>query len=507
MSVPVPVTVVVPVHGKSGLTRHCLDQLLGQELPAGTRLLVVDDASRDDTAAVLASYGERIDVVVLPENVGFGAACNRGVEAAGTELVVLLNNDTTPHPGWLHALVREAGQHPAAAAVGARLLHLDGTVQHAGVVFGRDRLPHHVYAGFPGDHPAVVRSRAFQVVTGACLLLRRSVFLGLGGFDPGYRNGHEDVDLCLRLGAAGHEVRYCADAVLTHLESVSRGRTGPDLSANGRRWCATWQDRVVPDDLEVYAEDGLLVVRYEGDATPLVAEVAVELATLERRQRGQETERLLRQRTRQVHELLQDAVRLTVLVATGGGQQVASDVLSARHVARSLRPADGLELSALLEDSHAVVLERDDRVQDALVELQDAVAARLDDAHVPNPAPGYRRLVRRVREQVGQHVPAAGSVLVVSRGDGDLVDLPVPAQHFPSDEQGRYAGFHPADCDAAITHLVEQQGRGATHLVLPATAAWWLDHYPGFAAHLERHGALVLDDARDCRIYALREVS
>ena len=43
--------------------------------------------------------------------------------------------------------------------------------------------------------------------------------------------------------------------------------------------------------------------------------------------------------------------------------------------------------------------------------------------------------------------------------------------------------------------------------MLPATAAWWLDHYPGFAAHLERHGALVLDDARDCRIYALREVS
>ena len=498
------VTIVIPVHGKAGLTRHCLDQLLGQELPPGTRLLVVDDASRDDTAALLASYGAQVDVLTMPVNAGFGAACNRGVEAAGTELVVLLNNDTTPHPGWLHALVREAEQHPQAAAVGARLLHLDGTVQHAGVVFGRDRLPHHVYAGFRGDHPAVVRSRAFQVVTGACLLLRRSVFLELGGFDLGYRNGHEDVDLCLRLGAAGHEVRYCGDAVLTHLESVSRGRTGPDQSANGRRYCETWQARVVPDDLEVYAEDGLLVFRYEGDTTPLVAEVAVELATLERRQRGQEMERLLRQRTQQVHELLQDAVRLSVLAATGGDR----DVLSARHVARSLRPADGLELHGLLEDSHAVVLERDDRVQEALAELQAALAARLDDAYAPNPAPGYRRLVRRVREQVEQHVPPAGSVLVISRGDGELVDLPVrAAAHFPSDVDGRYAGFHPADSDAAIAHLVEQQERGATHLVLPATATWWLDHYPGFAAHLERHGALVLDDARDCRIYALREVS
>jgi GT2 family glycosyltransferase len=262
------VTVVVPCTARPGLTRHCLDTLLEQALPPGTRLLVVDDASPDDTLAVLASYGDLVEVPGPAGQRRLRLRLQRGRRGRRTELVVLLNNDTTPHPGWLHALVREAGQHPAAAAVGARLLHLDGTVQHAGVVFGRDRLPHHVYAGFPGDHPAVVRSRAFQVVTGACLLLRRSVFLGLGGFDPGYRNGHEDVDLCLRLGAAGHEVRYCADAVLTHLESVSRGRTGPDLSANGRRWCATWQDRVVPDDLEVYAEDGLLVVRYEGDSTP-----------------------------------------------------------------------------------------------------------------------------------------------------------------------------------------------------------------------------------------------
>ena len=510
MSAPVPapetapVTVVVPVHGKAGLTRHCIDQLLGQDLPAGTRLLVVDDASPDDTAGLLASYGERIDVLHLPHNVGFGAACNAGVEAARTELVVLLNNDTTPHPGWLQAMLREAEQHPAAAAVGARLLHLDGTVQHAGVVFGRDRLPHHVYAGFPGDHPAVVRSRAFQVVTGACMLLRRSVFLELGGFDLGYRNGHEDVDLCLRLREAGHEVRYCGDAVLTHLESVSRGRSGADQVANGRRYCDTWQARVVPDDLEVYAEDGLLVFRYEGDTTPLVAEVAIELATLERRQRGQEMERLLRQRTQQVHELLQDAVRLSVLAAVGGDR----DVLSLRQVARTLRPADGLELHGLLEDSHAVVLERDDHVQEALAELQAALAARLDDAFTPNPAPGYRRLVRRVREQVEQHVPAAGSVLVVSRGDGELVDLPVrSAQHFPSDGDGRYAGFHPADSEAAIAHLLEQQERGATHLVLPATATWWLDHYPDFAAHLAQHGSVVVDDARDCRIYALQETS
>jgi GT2 family glycosyltransferase len=390
------VTVVIPVYGKSGLTRSCLDTLLGQDLPAGTRLIVVDDASPDDTMQMLAAYADQVQVLALATNVGFGSACNAGVAAAETDLVVLLNNDTTPHDGWLAALLRHASEHPAAAAIGARLLHLDGTVQHAGVVIGHDRLPHHVYAGFPGDHPAVTRSRQFQVVTGACLLVRRGVFLGEGGFDVRYRNGHEDVDLCLRLGAAGHEVRYCADAVLTHLESASRGRRSVDEVANSLRWCDQWQASVRPDDLEVYAGDGLLKISYDSDATPLAAEVSILLATLERRERAREVEQLLRQRTRQVHELLQDAVRLTVLAATGAGHSAPP----ASSPASALPVVDGLALAGLLVDSHAPILDRDDRVQEALAALQLALASRLDDAFTPHPGPAYRGLVRRVRAAV-----------------------------------------------------------------------------------------------------------
>ena len=498
------VTVVIPVHGRSTLTRHCLDTLLAQELPAGTRLLVVDDASPDDTAQLLLTYGDRIEVLSQPVNLGFGAACGAGVEAAGTELVVLLNNDTTPHPGWLDALVGCAVSHPAAAAVGARLLHLDGTVQHAGVVLGRDLLPHHAYVGFPGDHPAVLRCRPFQVVTGACLLLRRSAFRAVGGFDLRYRNGHEDVDLCLRLREAGHEVRYCADALLTHLESVSRGRSGPDQVANGRLWCRTWQDRVSPDDLELYAADGLLTIRYDGDTTPLVAEVAVELATLERRERALEVERLLRQRTQQVHELLQDAVRLSVLAA-GAGQPAA---LAGRTIPRQRPPVDGLELAELLEVTHATVRDRDDRVQLALSELQAALAEQLGDAFEPHPGPEYRRLVRQVRRSVESVAPAGSTVLVVSRGDDELLQLDRrTARHFPCDAAGRYAGFHPSDSAAAVRHLEEQRASGATHLVLPSTALWWLDHYVGFAEHLRKCGELLLDDTAHCRVYRLREAA
>ena len=496
------VTVVIPVHGRSALTRHCLDTLLTQQLtqrlPARTRLLVVDDASPDDTAAALASYADRVDVLTLARNVGFGAACNAGVAAADTELVVLLNNDTTPHPGWLAALVGYAEGHPEAAAVGARLLHLDGTVQHAGVVIGHDRLPHHVYAGFPGDHPAVRRSRRFQVVTAACLLLRRPVFQQLGGFDPAYRNGHEDVDLCLRFGAAGYEVHYCGDAVVTHLESVSRGRQTRDEVANSRRWCARWQGEVVPDDLGVYTEDGLLTVRYDGDATPLTAEVSPVLATTVVPGQPGGVERLLRERTRQVHELLQDAVQLTVLAADRGERRG----LTGRDPAAPLAETGALLLGDLLAPSHASLLERDDQLQEALAALQEALGQRLDDAFAPHPGPAYRGLVRRVLTAVAQAVPTTATVLVVSRGDPDLLELgDRQARHFPGDDRGRWAGFHPADSAAALAHLREQQRAGATHLVLPSTALWWLDHYPAFGRHLEAQQ--LLSDGGDCRIFAL----
>src|SRR5947208_2480985 len=81
------------------------------------------------------------------------------------------------------------------------------------------RLPRHVYRLFPRDHLAVRHSRRFQAVTGACLLVRKSLFLELDGFDPAFANGFEDVDFCLRAGAGGAEVHYCADSTLVHFEA------------------------------------------------------------------------------------------------------------------------------------------------------------------------------------------------------------------------------------------------------------------------------------------------
>lgn len=110
-------------------------------------------------------------------------------------------------------------------------------------------------------------------------------------------------------------------------------------------------------------------------------------------------------------------------------------------------------------------------------------------------AAAYARLVERLHAAVVRVVPAGEQVLVVSRGDEALLDLPGrPGWHFPRTEEGLWAGHHPADSAAAISHLEQLRSAGAQHLVVPATSAWWLSHYAGFRAHLERTGRLLLRD-------------
>ena len=257
-------SIVIPVHNKAALTRQCLESVFESAPEVAHEVIVVDDASTDDTPAMLAEYGEAVKHVRLERNSGFATACNTGAAAAAGECLVFLNNDTIAQEGWLDALAGYADRHDV-PVVGSKLLFPDGTVQHAGVVFGFQGDPLHIYAGCPADHPAVNKSRAFQSVTAACMLVRRDAFEEAGGFDTGYHNDLEDVDLCLRLGQFGHAIHYCHESVLYHLESASRGQSGrPKHSA--RVYRERWGRCVRQDELLYYLEDGLLdIVRLPPD--------------------------------------------------------------------------------------------------------------------------------------------------------------------------------------------------------------------------------------------------
>lgn len=419
-------SVIIPVFNQAALTQRCLEAVVGR---SGCEVVVVDDASTDATAERLDRWGDRITVVRHAANQGFATSCNDGARAARGRHLVFLNNDTLPEPGWLDALLRHAAGNPGAAVIGAKLLYPTRTIQHAGVVICQDGYPRHVYSGFPEQHPATCRSRRFQVVTGACMLVRRPVFEGLGGFDAGYRNGFEDVDLCLRAGAAGHEVHYCAESVVVHLESVSPGRFRNDRD-NVARYRARWQERVRPDDLACYVADGLLQLAYEG-CFPLRLTVSPMLATLASDRRADDLERRLSELARQVTDLTRDNTRLRIALGASAPE---------------------------------------------------------------SPEWAYQGLRGNLRDLVGRMVPAGATVLVVSKGDGLLLELPgCQAWHFPRTPDGAYAGHHPADSHDAISRLEDLRTLGADHLLIPATARWWLDHYPEFHQHLREAHEVVAD--------------
>lgn len=240
MSVPVPsVRIVVPVHGRLELTRQCLEHLEHATPRELYELVVVDNGSTDGTAEFLAAAGARgrLEIVTNAQNEGFAAACNRGAAGARTPFLLFLNNDTAPTDGWLEALLDAAADETVGIA-GARLLYPDGLVQHAGLELV-DGVPDHVHRREAADAPEVTRPRDLDMVTGACLLVRRDLFERVRGFDLAYRNGVEDVELCLRVRREGYRIRYEPRALVYHYEGQTPGRfdhVAPNVALFRSRW-------------------------------------------------------------------------------------------------------------------------------------------------------------------------------------------------------------------------------------------------------------------------------
>ncbi len=120
-------------------------------------------------------------------------------------------------------------------------------------------------------------------------------------------------------------------------------------------------------------------------------------------------------------------------------------------------------------------------------------------------SPTYENLMQRIRRAVCQATPPTATVLVVSKGDEELLKLDGRrAWHFPQTEAGIYRGYHPASSEEAIEHLKELSVKGGQFFVIPRATLWWLEHYEGFKHHLERLHRLVVSDRDTCLIFDLR---
>jgi GT2 family glycosyltransferase len=120
----------------------------------------------------------------------------------------------------------------------------------------------------------------------------------------------------------------------------------------------------------------------------------------------------------------------------------------------------------------------------------------------------YQRKVTRIRDVVGKVVPTGRRVLVISKGDPDLLDVEgIRTEHFPQNLDGSYTGYHPASSADAIKQLTSLHEQGAEYLVIPSSAFWWLAHYVDFASYLADAADEVFRDQDCCVIFRLRRIS
>ncbi len=216
-------SLVIPVFNQFAHTMACLRAIAAHPPQAAIELIVIDDGSSDDTQACLQQvtglrYHRRA------HNGGFIAACNDGAALARGKVVVFLNNDTLPQPGWLDTLLGTFDSNPGTGLVGAQLVYPDGRLQEAGgIVFADGNASNYGRFESP-DHPRYSFVREADYCSGAAIALPRAVFEQLGGFDSRYAPAYfEDTDLAFAVRASGLKVLYQPAARVVHLEGVTAG--------------------------------------------------------------------------------------------------------------------------------------------------------------------------------------------------------------------------------------------------------------------------------------------
>jgi GT2 family glycosyltransferase/glycosyltransferase involved in cell wall biosynthesis len=222
------VSIVIPAYGKPLLTFTCLASVHEHTATGLYEVIVVDDASPESMGEALRDVsGVRFERNA--SNLGFVASCNRGAEVARGETLVLLNNDTIVTSGWLEALMRVLDTRPDAGLVGAKLVYPDGRLQEAGGIVWRDGSAWNVGRDDDPERPEYNYVREVDYCSGACLAIRRDVFLELGGFDARYAPAYyEDTDLAFAVRDSGRKVYYQPAATVVHFEGQT---SGTDLSS------------------------------------------------------------------------------------------------------------------------------------------------------------------------------------------------------------------------------------------------------------------------------------
>lgn len=241
------VSIVIPVYNHLDHTAACLVSLVDTRCDVAFEVIVVDDASSDDTAGRLPGI-TGLRYFRNAENLGFIGSCNHGAEQARGEYVLFLNNDTQVTDGWLEALLDTFEQQREAGLVGARLVYPDGTLQECGGMVFSDGSGWNYGRGDDPDRPEYQALREVDYCSGACIMLPRALFNRLCGFDRHYAPAYyEDTDLAFKVREAGLKVFVQPRATIVHFEGVTSGTdiasgTKRYQAINREKFLARWKD-------------------------------------------------------------------------------------------------------------------------------------------------------------------------------------------------------------------------------------------------------------------------
>ena len=244
------VSILIPNKDHTDDLEKCLQSIWKKTTWDNYEIIVIENNSTDPaTFAYYEKAKQRYDglkVVTYPERgFNFSGINNFGRKAAAGDYLLLLNNDVEVRNGdWLTELLRQCAHKGGAAICGAMLYYPDETLQHAGVITGLGGYAGHSHKykqkGGSGYLFRIATVQDFSAVTGACLLVKASVYDEVGGLDEQFAVAFNDVDFCLRVRDAGYRIAWTPYAELTHYESKSRGGDEKD-PAKAARFAAEQQ--------------------------------------------------------------------------------------------------------------------------------------------------------------------------------------------------------------------------------------------------------------------------
>jgi O-antigen biosynthesis protein len=225
------VTLIIPTRNGFRLLKQCVLSIIEKTTYENYEILIIDNGSDDvETLNYLKSFEplSPIRVIQDPRPFNFSALCNVGVKLAKGDIIGLVNDDIEViSPDWLSEMVSHA-LRPEVGAVGAKLLYPDDTIQHAGVILGVGGIAAHAHKYFAKNNSGYIGRanliQSFSAVTGACLIIKKSIYEALDGLnEEELQVSYNDIDFCLRVRAAGYRNIWTPYALLYHYESATRG--------------------------------------------------------------------------------------------------------------------------------------------------------------------------------------------------------------------------------------------------------------------------------------------